>query len=212
MIGHGKQSLLPGNARRVRRGSRSGPPFGTMFLLILTGSLLLGPAPVDGSTQETAKEIPVEYQLKAAFLYNYVKFTTWPKSTFKDERSAYVIGVLGTNPFGYCLEKLVAKKTVRKRPIEIRHFKNHKDIRSCHVLFVSSSEHARLPKILKSLARSNVLTVSDMKGFVARGGMIHLFLKEKKIRFAVNFETINKQPFKISSKLLKLADNWKKSD
>lgn len=208
----GSKTASPGDVRSSPRRSKADSPFRTICLLVLTCTLALGPASVGGSTQETTGEIPLEYQIKAAFLYNYIKFTKWPESTFKNEKNPYVIGVLGSNPFGSYLEKLVLKKTVKNRPIEIRCFKDQEGLRSCHVLFISSSEYLKLPKFLKSLAGSDVLTVSDMTNFIARGGMIHLFVKEKKVKFAVNFKAIETQRFKISSKLLKLADNPKEKE
>src|SRR5664279_2589147 len=100
----------------------------------------------DGRAQESQ---PTEYQIKAAFLFNFAKFVEWPPEAFADANSPLVIGVLGENPFGDDLERTIRGKTINNRPLVIKEFRSPAEATNCHVLFISTSEKQRLPEILK---------------------------------------------------------------
>ncbi|MBI3881774.1 MAG: YfiR family protein [Verrucomicrobia bacterium] len=148
---------------------------------------------------------PSEYQIKAAFLFNFVKFTEWPPKAFADATAPIVIGILGDNPFGDDLKQTIGDKTLNNRPLVIKEFRSLTEAVNCQVLFVSSSEQNRLTEILKSLQGSSVLTVGEMDHFTETGGMINFVTREKKIRFQINNTEASKAGLKISSKLLSLA-------
>ena len=150
-----------------------------------------------------------EYEVKAAFIYNFIRFTKWPESAFETAKSAWRIGIVGRNPFGSILAKTVRGRTVARRKISVHYFQkpNDKVIVSCHVLFISESEKTRLPRILKAVEGKHVLTVSDMKNFREAGGLVKLFIKNSKVRFEINFVVAEKSKMKISSKLLDMAEN-----
>ena len=148
---------------------------------------------------------PTEYQIKAAFIFNFAKFVEWPAAAFAKASSPIVVGVLGENPFQDALEKTIKNKTVDEHPVIIMQFRAATDATNCHILFISSSEKARLPQILKQLKGSSVLTVGEMPGFTEAGGMINFFLEGTKMRFHINNDAANGAGLKISSKLLKLS-------
>ena len=54
-----------------------------------------------------SQNVSRENQLKAAFLYNFSQFVTWPDDAFSNSSSPIAIGVLGENPFGPVLNDLV---------------------------------------------------------------------------------------------------------
>jgi len=146
-----------------------------------------------------------EYEIKAAFLYNFAKFTEWPPETFSGENDSLVIGVLGRDPFGDVLEKVIGGKTIGGRPIAIHRFRYSGFFERCHILFVSESEISRLRDIFQRLQKASVLTVSDIPEFAQKGGMIYLYPKENKIRFAINISQVEKARLKLSAKLLNLS-------
>lgn len=148
---------------------------------------------------------PTEYQIKAAFIFNFAKFVEWPPAAFAKTSSPLVVGVLGENPFQDTLEKTIANKTVDEHPLLFREFRSATEVTNCHILFISSSEKARLPQILKHLNSSSVLTVGEMPGFTETGGMINFVLEGTKIRFQINNDAATRAGLKISSKLLSLA-------
>jgi YfiR/HmsC-like len=151
-----------------------------------------------------------EYQVKAAFLYNFAKFVEWPPQAFRDASVPIVICVLGQNPFGRSLEEAVDGKIVEDRRLVVRQFADVRQVSGCHILFVSSSERKSLRVILGDLKDSGVLTVGETDGFTAEGGVISLQLEGDRVRFEINLEAAARQKLRISSKLLSLARIVKK--
>lgn len=150
-------------------------------------------------------ESVAEYQVKAAFLFSFAKFVDWPDSSFADAQAPIVIGVLGDNPFGDDLDRLVAGQTVKNRSIRIGKHRFGDDLRACHILFISESEHTRVPQVLASLQGASVLTVSDIDGFAKGGGVMQFILEEDRVHFVVNLDSATRAKLKINSKLLALA-------
>jgi hypothetical protein len=146
-----------------------------------------------------------EYEVKAAFLYNFAKFVEWPQEVFAGSDGHLVVGVLGDDPFGEALDRIAQQKTVQGRRIVIRRWRNLKDVMGAHVLFVSPAEERNLAAILRVTKDSHVLTVSDLEGFAERGGAISLFLEERRVRFAVNLKATEQAGLKMSAQLLKIA-------
>ena len=164
-------------------------------------SVLLGLA-TGGWAQETQ---PSEYQVKAAFLYNFAKFVEWPAQAYSKPDSPIVIGVLGKNVFGADLEHTIHNKMINSRPLEIREFHSTEEATNCHILFISPSERDHLSKVLVALQGTSVLTVSETDQFIEAGGMINFVVEENKIHFQINDDAAKKSGLKISSKLLSLA-------
>ena len=148
---------------------------------------------------------PSEYQVKAAFLYNFAKFVEWPSIAFPDSGSPFVFGIVGDDPFEGQLTTMLLEKSLSGRRFVVRRFRRDEDLRQCHVLFISSSEKKFLTLILGSVRGSSVLTVADTDGFARQGGIIGLVLEENRVRLEVNPQLAERSHLKISSKLLALA-------
>jgi len=148
---------------------------------------------------------PSEYQIKAAFLFNFAKFVQWPPEAFATTNSPLIIGVLGENVFGDNLEKTINHKVINERPLQFKEFHSVGEATNCHILFISTSEKAKFSKIIQGLQGTSVLTVSETGEFIDAGGMINFVLEANKIRFEINDEAAKKAGLKISSKLLSLA-------
>ena len=146
-----------------------------------------------------------EYEIKAAFLYNFATFVEWPSSAFAGEESPFVVGVVGKDPFGPGLEEVFQGKTVGKRQIVVRRSAEEGDLPVCHLLFICKSERERAPKILEYLKGVPTLKVADFPGFAASGGCINFFIEGKKVRFEINPESAKRANLRVSSKLLRLA-------
>ena len=145
---------------------------------------------------------PSEYQVKAAFIYNFVKFVDWP--VIRNE-GPIEICVLGKDPFGGAIERVVEGKIVNGRPFVIRRIGEIAAARSCHVLFVNRSEAGRVSLIAKATRAWNVLTVSDVDQFCERGGIIAFLMEGRRVRFQINPKMAAAAGLTISSKLLQLA-------
>ena len=143
-----------------------------------------------------------EYQVKAAFLYNFAKFVEWPAGT---PGGAIAICVLGQNPFGRVLEDTVSGKTVDGKTFVVRHVSELKGAAPCQILFVSSSERMRYSVVLGELRAGHVLTVGETEGFIEEGGIVNLKLDSGKIQIQININAAEQAGVRISSKLLSLA-------
>jgi hypothetical protein len=152
-----------------------------------------------------AQEAPTEYQVKAAYLFNFLKFVEWPGDPIANTNGHWVIGIVGDDPFGDDLTQIVSGKTVQGHELLVRRFQSGEDLRACHVLFISASEKKHLSPMLAALSGSSVLTVGDMDHFIESGGMIQFVMEEKRVRFAIDVGAAGRARLKVSSKLLSLA-------
>jgi YfiR/HmsC-like len=146
-----------------------------------------------------------EYQIKAAFLYNFAKFVEWPPAVSPGANDPMEICVVGEDPFGNTLNQSIEGKTVSGHKLMIRRLKPAQDMKGCQVAFISSSEKSHLPSVLESLKGGGVLTVGETEGFAALGGVINFTMENDKVRFEINLDAAGRAGLKISSKLLLLA-------
>jgi hypothetical protein len=145
-----------------------------------------------------------EYQVKAAFIYNFAKFVAWPADGLGGE-GPFIIGVVGQDPFGSDLDEVVSGKRIRNRQVVVKRFSRIEEAIHSQILFISGSEGERLGRTLKQLGRSPILTVSDIARFAGRGGMVQLEMDQGRVHFAVNMAAFERAGLKPSSQLLKLA-------
>jgi hypothetical protein len=153
-----------------------------------------------------AQSVPAradEYRVKAAILYNLVKFVNWPDDAFASPGAPLLVCVIGADPFGRALEAALRERQVGGRPIVPRRI--GEVIPGCHVLFVSTSEHRRLPVIADRVAGMSVLTVSEDDAFLDQGGMIHLSTEGERVVFSINQAAAERARLKVSARLLAMA-------
>lgn len=146
-----------------------------------------------------------EYQVKAAFLYNFAKFVEWPSQAFQSPSQPFSICVLGANPFGGELDRAVKDKVVEGRPVNVLQVSNIAP-RQCHIVFVSSDEEKKFLAALPRFQGLALLTVGDGEGFAKHGGVMNFKLERGRVHFQINQEAARQQHLHISSKLLGLAE------
>ena len=162
--------------------------------------------PAAAAETETETETSREYLIKAAFLYNFAKFTEWPAGSFPDSAAPLDVCVFGEDPFGGALES-IAGKTIRGRRVAVHRVASIEAGAACHLLFISASEATRLAGILESLRGRPVLTIAEMPGFARSGGIINLKTNpDDRIRFEINAGIAKRVGLRLSSKLLNLAE------
>lgn len=148
-----------------------------------------------------------EYELKAAFIFNFTQFVDWPTNTFDSSADPIVIGIVGPDPFGAAMDKILEGEEVRGRKLKVERYARPVDVKMCQILFVSRTLASAWPDILRALRDKPILTVSDMDRFTARGGIIQLVTERNLVRLRVNVDAAKRADISISSKLLRLADN-----
>ncbi len=163
--------------------------------------LLLGPGiPPTGQAAG-----PGEYQVKAAFLYHFANFVSWPTSTFEATDGQLRICLIGDDPFGQILDRTFANKSVGEHAFDIRRNPPTTDLLHCHMLYVPDTELSSFSKMRQHLTKGEVLAIGETREFLEQGGMVQFFMKDSKVKFAVNPDAINETKLTVSSKLLRLA-------
>jgi hypothetical protein len=150
-----------------------------------------------------------EYNLKAAFVYNFTKYIEWKPSTGENE---FVIGIIGASPINDPLVEVVKTETVDGKKIIIKQFNKPADISSCHILFISQHAAVSLEDILAKTAGKNMLIISEQDGYAEQGTAINFVIVNRKLKFEANVKAINAAGLTASSQLLKLAIIIKQHD
>jgi hypothetical protein len=173
--------------------------------LWLAGAVLIAGAAATGVAADPAAR---EYDIKAAFLLSFSRFVDWPESALGSTNSPFVIGILGSDPFGHFIDDLVRDEQAHGKPIVIQRYTKVEEAYGAHILFLSRSEDARLESILEKLRGRAILTVGEAgaRPFAQRGGMIGLVTENRKIRLRINLETAKAGHLSISSKLLRIGE------
>jgi len=149
-----------------------------------------------------------EYLIKAGFIYNFAKFVEWPTAAFAQPDSPIVIGILGTDPFGNLIDRIVENKKIGARGLVVKRLRwgtDLKDLRECKILFVGASERGHLDELMQVVKGLPILTVGETPGFAERGGVIRFVLEDNRVRFEINVEAAHQADLTISSRLLTLA-------
>lgn len=166
-----------------------------------------------------------EYQVKAAFLYNFIKFVDWPEEKVADSNEPMVIGVIGSKDFIKAFENVKGKR-VKDRSVIVKYFegfeeskkskqendseqnRNIKALGKCHVVMFCTCDSTVIKnrdEIIEALKDTSVLIVGEMPGFIEAGGIINFLMEDKKVRFEINLDAANEAKLKIRSKLIRLA-------
>jgi hypothetical protein len=150
---------------------------------------------------------PSEYELKAVFIYNFIKFTEWPPAKLGKSDEPFIIGILGKDPFGGALDKVVEGDTLYDKRVVVRRYARVDDVVASHALFISFSEEQSITALLKLLDAqgASILTISESENFAKRGGIIGLKKANKKVVFGINLIAANRAGLNISAQLLKIA-------
>jgi hypothetical protein len=159
-------------------------------------------APATAATEEPAQRL--EYRVKAAFLYNFARFVTWPADSPRTSE-AVVIGILGKDPFGALLDSTVLGKTVGGKPFKVRRIPWEGDITGCHLVFIAASERRHAERAIAELNGSAVLTVGETDDFLDAGGMIGFVIEDEAVRIDMNLDAARKAGLEVSSQLLLVA-------
>jgi hypothetical protein len=160
---------------------------------IATGLLLLA----GGSM--AAQEPTLEYRVKAAYVFNFMKFVEWPREAIA--AGPLTICVAGRNPFGPVLDEIVRGEEVADRPVAVRVILEPEP--GCHVLFVPDG--AATSAYLRAARTAPVLTVGETPDFISMGGIVRFVREGTNVRFEIDQEAADRVRLRVSSRLLRLA-------
>jgi len=172
--------------------------------VLAAGTTLLTVASVCG--RPPAANTPLEYEVKAAFLFRFAQFVEWPSEAFKGASEPFTYCTIGDDPFHGALERTLSGKTLGERALRVEHLSGTGKIGECQVLFVGGpGDKKHVEEALASAGKLPILTVGEAEQFAEDGGAIGFCTEDNKIRFEVNLDAAGKAGLKISAKLLALA-------
>lgn len=176
-----------------------------MFLrLFALMNLIMSVALNACETSYAQHQKPTEYEVKAAYIYNFAKFVEWPARPSWDANATMTVCLFGEDPFGPALSAIEGK-TVGDKKIIIKRNSLSQNLGDCDILFISNSEKEELARILEAIGDLSVLTIGDTEGFAQQGVMINFYIEEKRVRFEINPKAAARAGLKISANLLRIA-------
>jgi uncharacterized protein DUF4154 len=177
---------------------------GRLCRLLVIGCLVIGTTAPDLGAADGAIDRIGETQVKAAFLYNVLKFVQWPASDLPSD--TMVIGLVSRDSFRRALDSIVNGKTVNGRPIVVRSLRDEGDARGCHVVFIEdSSEGTHKDGILRIAREGGALTVGETTRFLRDGGLVRLYVEGDRLRFQIDPVGVQLAGLKVSAQLMSLA-------
>ncbi len=150
-----------------------------------------------------ADESASEYAVKAAYLFNFARFVTWPQSAFATPGTALTICILGSDPFGATLDSMLSNEVIDGHALGVRRIAELGEADGCHILFVNGGVEARA--VQAALGERPILTVGDAEAFAQGGGMIGFRIDQSTVRLTVNPEALRQNGLVMSSQVLRLA-------
>jgi hypothetical protein len=157
--------------------------------------------------QPGATDSPKEHTVKAVFLYGFGRYVEWPKTTFANSASPFVIGILGDDMFGGALDEIAKKKTIQNRTIVIKRFANLDAFKEpCQILFISRSlTNEERDALIAKTAGKPILVVGESPGFAERGATANFFADGDRIAIEINVDAVRRAQLRVDARLLSLA-------
>jgi len=159
---------------------------------------------ISGISIGNAQNSPYEKELKAAYLYQFLRFVQWDNNFEEKISDAYYITILGDEELVSYFDPILKKK-VLGRNLVVKSVKSIKDVELSHILYISSESFLNDGKIPESIKNSGMLLVGETVNFSERNGIIGFYKKDGRIKFSINNGIAKESKIKISSKLLVLA-------
>lgn len=167
--------------------------------------VLLASMSVNAPAQAQSDEELLALKVRAAFLFNFIKFVNWPPSKFVKPSDPLQVCVLQPDPFGDILQNTLADKSVDGHALTLRRSARAADLRSCHLVYLGETDPVKLNNELAQLAGNSILLVYENSETLAGGG-VRFTVNDRKLRFEVNLAETDRESLQLSSKLLSLAD------
>ena len=160
-------------------------------------------APAAGIASSEGERV-LERRVKAAFLYRFTEFVTWPEAAFARAESPFTIVVVGRDALAHELRQITAGRTVQGRTVEVRRAGDGEAMPAAQMVFIPDSEKPRLREWMRNAPRQALL-VTESEDALAHGSVINFILIEGRVRFEISLESAEKRGLRMSSRLLAIA-------
>jgi hypothetical protein len=155
-------------------------------------------------------QVSREYQIKAAFVYNFTKFVEWPATCFSEATDPIRIGVFAKSPYTKELENAVKDRKVNVRPLLVIEIRSVEEARGMHLVVLDSAANGQMKEMLAALKNAPVLTIGESEQFADADGILTFVREGDKVRFEANLDAAQQAGLKISAQFLKLAKTVRK--
>jgi len=155
-----------------------------------------------------AREPAVEEGVKAAILFNFIRFVDWPEAIMPEPPPPRVVAIIGRDALQERVVALASSDALASRvSVLVVKDLDHlaASMEQIQVLYIARSAKKDIPRILDLLQARPVLTVCDDENFVRQGGMMNYVRDDSRIRFDINLDEAEKSRLKMSAKLFGLA-------
>jgi hypothetical protein len=176
----------------------------------ITKRLLLCAALVFGVRAEAQAPMG-ESQVKAMFVYNFLKFVEWPVDASVGPQDPFVVLIIGGGATADATERFLESKTIGERALVVRRTQSDPSFTGVRAAFVVERDGKKLHRILDAATAAGVLTIGEDDGFATLGGVIGLLVENRKVRFDVDTSAAQSAGLRVSSKLLALTRNVRSS-
>lgn len=158
----------------------------------------------------TAGDRDRTHQIKAAFVLNFLKFAEWPAEVWGKEGDDLILSVIGVDPINPAIHEVMTGKIVQGRKVRVRVYSDtlewQKDNTRCHAIFLTpTSGMSAWQRLQPAITNRAIVSISELQGFCAAGGMLNLFEQDERMRFEANPEAAQTAGLKLRAELLKLA-------
>jgi hypothetical protein len=138
---------------------------------------------------------------RASFVAAFGSYVEWPLSAFANAEAPFLIGVMGDEPMQQLLEAGFHSRKLQSRPVQVRRVDTVLQASQVHLLYVGEGSNASL----RALSGAPILTIGAGIGFLDRGGVIGLIMRDERLRFELNIKAAERSGLKVSAKLQQLA-------
>lgn len=152
-----------------------------------------------------------ESLLKAAYIFNFAKFTRWPQDAWGQEAADLGLCTLGDSPLVDALQQLAGKR-IKGHRVAVRPVAPAQVPRSCRLLFIADAQRIRANIALEAVRTRPVLTITESADREPSGVMITLYREGDRVRFIIDVEVARQARLEFSSRLLSLGDVVDRSD
>ena len=174
----------------------------TLWRSLAIALLILPVTASSGPKANAQSSPPSQFDVQAVYLFDFAKFVRWPAGA---ESGPIVLCIAAESRYAESLKKIVAGERIDNRALVVQLVQRSADEAGCHILFIGATALDRLDSLLSAAAGRPTLTVSDLPGFLDRGGMINLLVIDNRVRFAVDLRPVQRSGISLSSELLKVA-------
>lgn len=144
-------------------------------------------------------------EVRAAYLYNFVKFVSWPDHVFDKSDDPIVIGFWDSNEVEKAFHNIIKGRTINSRTVDIRLIESLSDVIFCNVIYMNGADKRHQVSVVNLVRKKPILTVSDEAYFSRIGGMIQFYFDNNQLKFEINRKALSAVELEVSARLLRVA-------